>query len=189
MSAAAIYLQQIESMSDFLDKLLADVDDEQFSHRPGPERNPIGFFYFHLLRVWDLDLNILCRGQAPHADAWHRGGYSEALGYVPDGKGGSGSGLGFGYTDQEVDEVPYRKDVLQRYHQQLVEETRAWLSSATDADLERPITLRDQPTTPGARLQHTAAHSWNHIGEIRLTKTLLGMSDPTTPPRQPAATT
>jgi hypothetical protein len=187
VSAGAIYLQQIETMSDFLDTLLAEVDDERFGLRPAPERNPIGFIYFHLLRVWDLDLNVLCQGQPAAEDAWHRGEYSEAMGYSPDGKGGRGAGLGFGYSDQEVDEVPYRKDVLRRYHHQLLDETRAYLSAASDDELRREIMLRDQSTTTGARMQHTAAHSWNHIGEIRLTKTMLGFQDPTTPSRQPAA--
>src|SRR5687767_6727672 len=137
-------------MSDFLDKLLDDVDDEHFSLRPAPERNPIGFFYFHLLRVWDLDLNILCQGRPPHEDGWHRGGYGEELGYTVDGKGGNKFGIGFGYTDHEVDEVPYRRDVLQRYHQQLLHETRAYLGAAGDEELQRQIRLRDQPTTTGA---------------------------------------
>jgi hypothetical protein len=187
VSAGAIYLQQIETMSEFLDTVLSEIDDERFSLRPAPERNPVGFVYFHLLRVWDLDLNILCKGQPAESDAWHRGGYSDAMGYSPDGKGGRGAGNGFGYSDQEVDEVPYRKDVLGRYHHQLLDETRAYLQSATDAELERTIMLRDQPTTTGARMQHTAAHSWNHIGEIRMTRTMLGFPDPTTPPHQPAA--
>jgi hypothetical protein len=188
VSAGTIYLQQIETMSDFLDNVLAEVDDERFSQRPAPERNPIGFVYFHLLRVWDLDLNVLCLGQSPSEDAWHRGGYSVSMGYSPDGKGGRGAGLGFGYSDQEVDDVPYRKDVLRRYHRQLSDETRAYLQSASDEELQRSIMLRDQPTTSGERMQHTAAHSWNHIGEIRMTKTMLGFLDPTTPPHQPAAT-
>jgi hypothetical protein len=183
VSAGVIYLEQIEGMSSFLEKLLDDVSDEQFAQRPGPALNPVGFFYFHLLRVWDLDLNILIHGRSPAEDAWHRGNYAEALGYNPDGRGGRGLGMGFGYSDSEVDEVPYRKEPLRRYHQQLLNETRAYLQSASDDELMREIEVAGAPATTGARIQHTVAHSWNHIGEMRMTKSMIGIPDPTTPPR------
>jgi hypothetical protein len=40
-----------------------------------------------------------------------------------------------------------------------------------------------QPSTTGARVQHIIGHSWNHTGELRMTKSMLGFHDPTTPPR------
>lgn len=177
------YLEQVTTMSDFLTNLVADMDDASISKRPGETLNPVGFIYFHLLRIWDLDLNILVHGRPPADDAWHRGGFSEAMGYTPDGKGGNGMGLGFGYNDQEVDEVPYRLAPLQQYHQQLLDEARAYLTNASDDELNRAIKFRDTDTTTAARMQHTVAHSWNHIGEIRMTKSMLGFADPTTPAR------
>src|SRR5688572_23042646 len=117
------YLEQIDTMSDFLTNQVTELDEAAFTRRPGEMLNPVGFIYFHVLRIWDLDLNILVHGRRPADDAWHRGGFTEKLGYNPDGKGGNGMGLGFGYTDQEVDEVPYRLAPLQEYHQQLLDET------------------------------------------------------------------
>lgn len=186
MSANAIYQESIDGMSTMLTNVVAELDDATLARRPGPELNPLGFIYFHILRIWDLDLNVLIQGGAPAEDAWHRGGYSAELGYNPDGKGGRGTGMGFGYTDDEVDEIPYRLAPLQRYHQQLEEETRAYLSNASDAELQREISFLGQASSTGARAQHIVAHSWNHIGEMRLSKGLLGYPDPTTPPRKKA---
>jgi hypothetical protein len=180
---AAAYLEQIDALSDMLEKQVAELDDELLSKRPGPALNPPGFIYWHILRIWDLDLNILIKGRKPSEDAWHLGGYGEEMGYNPDGKGGRGSGLGFGYTDAEVDEIPYRMEPLRRYHAQLLDETRAYLESAGSAELQREIKFRDDPSTPSLRLQHVVAHSWNHVGELRMTKSMLGFHDPTTPPR------
>jgi hypothetical protein len=177
------YLEQINGMSDFLANAVAEVDEAKLRQRPGEYLNPVGFIYFHILRIWDLDLNIMIQGRTPAEDAWHRGGFTELLGYSPDGKGGNGMGLGFGYTDAEVDEVPYAFEPLRTYHEQLLEETRAYLNDANDDELNRIIKFREQDTTTGARVQHTIGHSWNHIGEIRMTKSMIGYLDPTTPAR------
>ncbi|MGH9175692.1 MAG: DinB family protein, partial [Vicinamibacterales bacterium] len=177
------YIEQIETLSDLISKQVAELDDDLLRKRPGPALNPPGFIYFHLLRVWDLDLSILINGKSPAEDIWHRGGFGESLGYNPDGKGGRGMGMGFGYNDQEVDEVPYRLEPLRAYHAQLLDETLAYLNDASDEELSRPITVSGQPTTTGARIQHTIGHSWNHTGELRMTKSMLGFHDPTTPPR------
>ncbi len=177
------YLEQINTMSSFLANVVADIDADTLPKRPGATLNPLGFIYFHLLRVWDLDLNILIFGRPGSDDSWHRGGYSEAMGYSPDGKGGNRMGVGFGYSDQEVDEVPYRLELLQQYQQQLLNETCAYLTDANDDELNRTIKVRDEDSTPELRIQHTLGHSWNHIGEIRMTKSMLGFLDPTTPER------
>lgn len=183
MDDRSTYIQQITEMSSMLSQQVGELDDATLSKRPGPALNPVGFIYWHILRVWDLDLNWLIKGGAPGDDAWHRGGYSNELDYTPDGVGTRGMGIGTGYTDNEVDAVPYRADVLARYQRQLLDETNAYLSEATDEELQRELPLRDQTTTVAARLQHTVSHSWNHVGEIRMTKSMLGYPDPTTPPR------
>lgn len=183
MDVQSTYAQQIDEMSQMLLQQVGVLDDATLAKRPGPALNPVGFIHWHILRVWDLDLNWLIKGGAPTDDARHRGGYSEELDYSPDGIGTGGMGIGTGYTDAEVDAVPYRAGVLARYQQILLDETRAYLSTATLDDLSREFPLRGQPTTVAARLQHTIGHSWNHIGEIRMTKGMLGYPDPTTPPR------
>jgi DinB superfamily len=179
---AAIYLEQLTTMSSFLDGQIEEVPDEKFHQRPGPGLNPVSWNYFHMLRIWDLDLNWISRGQSPQNDAWHRGGFSQKSGYEPLGKGGREMGLGFGYTDAEVDEMNVSADVLQEYHHLLLAETQEYLEAADDAELHREIERPDPPVeTPAKRIQHTIGHCWNHIGEMRYAKGMLGMSDPSYP--------
>ena len=183
MAQRDAYIEQVQAMSDMLGTQISELDQTQLRTRPGQYLNPPGFLYFHILRVWDMDINVLVGGNKPSDDAWHRGGFGAAMGYESDGKGGRGLGIGFGYTDAEVDEVPYQYEPLKNYHDQLLAETLTYLNDANDEELARELTALGQQTTTGARVQHLIAHSWNHIGELRMTKSMLGFHDPTTPPR------
>jgi hypothetical protein len=60
--------------------------------------------------------------------------------------------------------------------------TVAFLTRVTD-DVRRQVTSFGEQHSVDTVIQHTIAHSWNHIGELRLTRSLLGFADPMTPPR------
>jgi hypothetical protein len=149
---------------------------ELFEKRPGAGLNPAGFIYFHVLRCWDLDVNVLCRGQERDGDAWHRGGFSQELDYEPLGCGMGGSGVGFGYTDDEVDAVPKNFAVLARYHQTLEDETYAYFDSVTDEDLNaerRSPNSRENPYRPERWLRHMISHTNMHIGDIQYVRGMM----------------
>lgn len=184
MTEAEIYAEQVRALSNYLDTQLGDVPDELLNRRPGPSLNTVGWNYWHLLRVWDLDVNWLCQHQNPTEDAWHRGGFNAKSDYIPDGKGRNGSGIGVGYTDAEVDELQVSMAVLREYHQQLLDETLAYLNGVSDTELRQafPSPMRpDSTTTAAERLQHLVAHSYNHAGELRYAKGMLGVYDATYP--------
>lgn len=182
-TVAEAYLQQIEDMSNTLTARMSDVRQEQLAQRPGERLNPLGFVYWHILRIWDLDVNLICRGQSEDNDAWHRAGMTEKFGYEPLGHGGRKAGNGFNYTDAEVDEVPYLHTALRAYHDVLLQETRDYVAALSDADFDAEVQFRSNPVTIGARMQHLVSHSQQHIGEIGVLRGLLGFADPTTPPR------
>lgn len=153
-----------------LRETVEDIPQEQFEQRPGPGLNPAGFIYFHVLRCWDLDVNVLCQGQARDADAWHRGGFSDELSYEPLGNGMGGSGVGFGYTDGEVDATPKDLDALMRYHQLLEDETYAYFDTVSIDELNREHTSensRENPYKPERWLRHMISHTNMHIGDIQ----------------------
>jgi hypothetical protein len=183
LSEVEIYLTQIRSASEFLTKQVEEVPEEILYERPGPSLNTVGWNYFHILRVWDADLNWLAKGQDPLEDAWHRGGFTEKADYNPDGKGGRGAGLGFGYTDAEVDELQVIPvSTLHDYHERLLSETDEYLTSSDDAEMQREMeTPFGSSDTPAGRMQHTIGHSWNHIGELRFIKGMHGYYDGTYP--------
>lgn len=184
MTEAAVYLAQIKAMSAFLTNQVSEVPDKMLYRRPGPSLNPVVWNYWHLLRVWDLDLNWLIKGQQPTQDLWHRGGFAAESGYDPAGLGTRGMGIGTGYTDAQVDALRVPRDVLASYQAALLAETEEYLSSADEAELHREVPLPADPsqqTTPAVRLQHTISHSYGHIGELRYTKGMLGFPDRTYP--------
>lgn len=185
MNEATAYREMIESTSDALKTRIEEVPAEKLHERPGAHLNTVGWNYWHALRVWDLDINWLIKGQQPNEDAWHRGGYTAESGYDPDGKGLRGTGLGVGYSDAEVDELAViSADVLYSYHEMLLKETMEYLDGASDDEIRRtmPSPLRPGTETSVAeRLQHIVTHTWNHIGELGYAKGMLGMTDQTYP--------
>ena len=185
-SEASVYLEQIRDMSDALERTIDEIAAPQFNQRPGPQLNPVGWNYFHLLRIWDLDLNWMCKGQSPLEDAWHRGGFTGKSGYDPDGKGGLSTGTGYGYSDDEVDEVQIEPKILKEYQRMLMAETEEFLRAAGEDEMRSrtPSLLDPDQTRSGAeRMQHTIAHSHGHIGEMRYAMGVLGWRDPSNPGR------
>lgn len=149
---------------------VAGYQQELFEQRPGLGLNPAGFIYFHVLRAWDLDVNVLCRNQNRDGDAWHRGKFSETLGYEPLGHGAGGSGIGFGYSDSEVDETPKNLQALLSYHQTLEDETYAYLDAVGHEELNAERTSensRENPYRPERWLRHMISHTNMHIGDIQ----------------------
>lgn len=184
MSEITAYREQIAGMVAMLDAQIAEVPDDKLYQRPGPSQNPVGFIYWHILRIWDLDL-CLYHGRNPlKDDIWHRDDFAAQAGYNPDGIGLRGLGMGVGYSDAEVDAVRVSRPVLGSYEAALVAATNAYLDSTDEATIraERPSLLSPgQTLTVASRIQHTIAHSYHHLGEIRFVKGTFGMTDPTYP--------
>lgn len=182
MQELEIYRTMIDQAGSLLTRTVEDIDDENFGKRPGPHMNPASFIYFHVLRHWDRDVNVLSRGQAPDADLWHREGIGDALGYHPLGIGMRGLGTGIGYSDNEVDAVPADRETLARYQQLLHAETMAYLDDLDESEIHTEMTseyLPDVTYDIAARLQHLVMHSAYHTGDISYVKGALGQPDAT----------
>ena len=163
LNEAVAYREMIESTSDAIASRVEDVPADKLHARPGPHLNPVGWNYWHALRVWDLDINWQIKGQRPTEDAWHRGGFTDKSGYNPDGIGMRGTGIGLGYTDAEVDALSViSMDVLQEYHEMLLAETMSYLDEANEEEIRRTIPAPGgrPDTNVAARLQHIATHTW-----------------------------
>ena len=184
MNEITAYREQIADMVTMLTNQVAEVPDEVLYKRPGVSQNPIGFIYWHILRIWDLDHSLRTGTNPLKDDLWHREDFATKTGYTPDGLGLRGLGMGVGYSDAEVDGVRISRDLLAEYLAVLVAATNAYLDSADDESLraERPSPLSPGSTMNSAsRLQHTVSHSYHHLGEIRFIKGTFGITDPTYP--------
>lgn len=182
MNEIETYRTIIEQAHSLLERTVSDIPDEDFGKRPGPSLNPANFIYFHVLRHWDRDVNVLTRGQSPQEDAWHRHGIGDELDYQPDGIGMRGLGTGIGYSDAEVDAVPANRDALNNYRQILLSETMAYLDELDESTIHDDMTSEYLPNvtfTAAARLQHLITHTCHHTGDIAYVKGALGTPDPT----------
>lgn len=179
MNEGEIYSMQMHAMAQEIEEAVNEVPANDLYRRPGPHQNPVGWNYWHLMRIWDLSLNLIQGRNDPMQDVWHRGNFTERSGYNPDGTGGQGSGTGMGHTDEEVDAVNVPLDVLHEYRDQLVKETDAFLAGASDEDFAREL---GQPrwNTVRERVQlGIIRNGWMHYGEIRYAKGILGHYDAT----------
>ena len=167
---AGTYLQQLVSFSAAVEAELATLPTAQLYARPGPHLNSIGWNYWHLLRIWDYDLNWTIRARDPLDDLWHRQNFTARSGYNPDGKGTDRNGLGSRYRDSEVDELNIPLDILREYHAALLAETTDYLTKADDAELRRTVIPPSDPDNPqeaANRIRHTIGQAWMHLGELR----------------------
>jgi hypothetical protein len=173
VNESQVYLEQLTTLSNELKTEITGTDANLMYQRPAPSVNTPGFLYWHILRIWDLDLNHFIKAQPDDGDAWYRGGFTDKAGYDPSAHGpGRLPGMGFGYTDEEVDEIAVIPvEVLIAYHDQLMAETVELLNS--DIDLRAEFTPPGRsPMTAAARLQHLIGHSYGHLGDIRFAKGL-----------------
>jgi hypothetical protein len=183
MRAQDAYISQFQTLVEEVNRVIGEVPEEDFHRRPGPSQNPVGWNWWHFLRIWDMELNKILQGRDISEDTWHRHGFSEKSGYTPDGKGGRGEGTGMGYTDAQVDEVQIPMAVIQDYQQQLLAETEAYLRAADDAELTRTVTSWLGETPASKIVEQAIRNGWMHYGEMRYAKGLLGYPDPSYPGR------
>lgn len=182
MNEIEVYRTMIGQAADLLTRTINDIDEQNFGKRPGEHMNPASFIYFHVLRHWDRDVNVLSRGQTPEIDLWHRGGIGDAMDYHPEGLGLRGLGTGMGYTDEQVDAVPADREILARYQQLLYDETMAYLDELNESEIHTEMTSEYLPGVSydiAARLQHLVVHTAHHTGDMAYVKGALGQPDAT----------
>ncbi len=179
MNAQDAYISQIRTMTNEINAMFDDVPEDLLHKRPGPGLNPIGWNFWHLLRIWDGWLNVRIGGRNGSEDTWHRGNYSEKSGYNPDGKGAQGLGTGMGYSDAEVDEFQIPLAIIQEYQSQLQEETEDYLRQADDAELQRTVESHLGETPCHVAIEQSIRNGWMHYGEMRYAKGMLGRPDAT----------
>lgn len=180
MNEIEVYRAMIAQADELLTQTVDGIDDTVFGKRPGPGLNPASFIYFHVLRHWDRDINVLSRGQALDGDLWHRAGIGDEMNYHPVGTGMRGLGTGMGYNDAEVDAVPADRATLAKYHRLLREETEAYLNELDESQLHVEKTSEYLPGMTydvAARLQHLVVHTAHHTGDMAYVGGMLGKSE------------
>ncbi len=120
------------------------VDEGTLNARPNDNSNSMSWLIWHMTRVTDRFIHYRLADK-PHiwtVDAWH-----EKFGMDPDPQD-----FGMGWSNEQVAAwQPPPKDVLMDYFEAVNTTAAKYLSSMTDADLGREITMTNPTMTLSAR--------------------------------------
>jgi uncharacterized damage-inducible protein DinB len=177
MNSAALLKTQFETIERQFKLVLKDLSLEQLHWQPIPAANSIAFLLWHLLYTWDEYMSLIENREV----LYEKEGWPQRFGFETKGLGVAGSGMGTGFTPEDVAIVRPRPEPLLDYLQVLTKEIKSYLKKATDESLSREATVpwwRPKTTTAGRVLAHIIAHSNFHLGETQYVRGLaIGRSE------------
>jgi uncharacterized damage-inducible protein DinB len=141
--------------------------DEQLHFVPERGSHSIAWCLWHTARVEDLIINVRSRG----ADQVWNEDWAERIGLPFEG-------MGTGMSDDDAQGIRIKNlDAFREYQRAVWDQTEQFLSSASDADLERDV------PTPGGETEtvgqgiflHMVGHFNGHRGEINTLRGMQGM--------------
>jgi hypothetical protein len=143
-----------------------DLKKEQLIWKPAPRSNPIGFLFWHAVRVED---NMVSNWQKK-VTVWEEDRWYEKLGL--DAKQ-----YGTGFQDPDVDKVAKLPlDQVLAYSDKVFRATDVYLRTLDEDKLDfAPNPERPRFTIALMIANFIIAHGWWHLGEIRYVKGLQGM--------------
>ncbi|MCW2842807.1 MAG: hypothetical protein JWN22_723 [Nocardioides sp.] len=142
------------------------LDEDQLTHRPGPEANPVAWLVWHLARVQDDHVADV----AGRTQVWTEEGFQERFDLPFDE-----SDIGFGHNTEDVARVRPDAGLLTAYLEAVHAQTVAFLADLSEEDLDRVVDERwDPPVTLGARLVSVVNDDAQHLGQAAYVRGLLG---------------
>ncbi len=142
------------------------LSEEQLHFVPEGQSHSIAWCMWHGARIEDLFFQQIFQGTPSE---WETGGWAAKTG-LPE--------KGFG-TGQPVDEAKRvriaSRDAFRDYQSRVAELATTYLSSLTDADLQREVKLGERTETLGQSINlHLVIHLNGHRGEINLLRGMMG---------------
>lgn len=160
-------LDAYDRIRDLVHRAVDGLDADALAARPGPDANSIGWLVWHLTRVQDHHISEL----AGVDQAWTGGGWATRFGMPAEAED-----TGYGHTREQVAAVRAGDpELLVAYHDAVAERTRDFLLSVEAGDLDRIVDRRwDPPVTMGVRLVSVIGDDYQHVGQARYLRGLLG---------------
>lgn len=185
MDAVTVFKDQMRRVNAILHDLAHDLSPDEWTARPGPGQNRLGFTLWHVPASEDWFVHTWIRNvtEVRDRELWAPWGGLDRL------------GLAFGVGLAEADTIAQAVDPAQMlaYADAELAEVLAWLSTVTGADLDRvPDNRAHLARHPayqsaeylaevegmwndvvGALLAQDIGHARGHLGEARLVKELV----------------
>ena len=157
--------EQMQAMHGTLEAAVGDCNPEAVARKlPGATINSIGAIYAHTIFSEDGILNFMIRGQAP---VYMKDGWAEKIGIeMPHG-------------GMEPDwDIKMDLPLFREYAAAVYKTTDEYLSSASDADLDRVVDLGFAPAMPVSSFVANilAWHAATHQGEVSALKGVAGVN-------------
>jgi uncharacterized damage-inducible protein DinB len=145
-------------------RVLAGLDADALSHRPGPDANSIGWLLWHLLRIQDDHVAEV----AGTEQAWTPQGFAGRFGLPYDD-----DATGYGQTSADVGGFAADPAELASYVDAVTEATLGYLKGVSAEDLARVVDDSwDPPVTLGVRLVSVVNDDLKHLGQAEYVKGL-----------------
>ncbi|MDP2919170.1 MAG: DinB family protein [Dehalococcoidia bacterium] len=139
---------------------------EQLAWKPAPKTNPVGFLFWHTVRVEDT----MVSNWTKKTSVWEEDRWFEKLGL--DAKV-----YGTGFQEPDVDKAAQLPiDQVIAYAEKVFRNTDAYIGSLDEDKLDfAPNPERPNFTIAVMVANFLIAHGWWHLGEIRYVKGMQGM--------------
>ena len=164
MSVAGLLVDGFGRIREVVHEVLDGLDDVDLGYRLDSQANPICWLIWHLTRVQDDHI----AGVSGVEQVWFSG-WEEQFGLPLDP-----GDIGYGHDPDQVAVVRAPRDLLAGYHDATYDQTIAFVSGLTDADLAKIVDRRwDPPVTMAARLVSVLSDDLQHAGQAAYIKGLL----------------
>jgi hypothetical protein len=164
MTWNALVADIFEHVSQVLGRALEGLTQEDLNYQPAHDSNSMGWLVWHITRGQDLAFaGLLGEEQLWIKEGWH----------TKFNRPADPGDFGLGHTPEDLAafKSPDVKTQLD-YHQAVLGQTKLYLSTLSETDLDRKL---DHPVFPtvGARLRAAMSDNLQHAGQVAYLRGLL----------------
>ena len=167
MNAPELAADAVGRIRDLVHSIADGLDPDQLAVQPGGSANSIGWLLWHVSRVEDHHV----AGLMGDEQLWISDGHAAALGFDEDPQN-----VGYGHSAAEAAAVRIAQPTrLLAYHDAVTDRSLAYLSTLSDADLDRIVDESyTPPVTAGVRWMSVLSDSLQHLGQAAYARGQLG---------------
>jgi hypothetical protein len=152
-----VFIESFERLPELVHDVVDGLDLDELTFRIDAETNTIAWLVWHLTRVQDDHVADV----ASFEQVWTTNGWFDRFALPFDR-----SAHGYGQSAEEVAAVRVPADLLVGYFDDVHAQTRRFVDSLSDADLDRVVDSRwDPPVTLGSRLVSVLGDDLQHVGQ------------------------
>jgi uncharacterized damage-inducible protein DinB len=164
--ANEVLLDLFGRLPDLVRSAVDGLSPDDLARAPGPGANTVGWLVWHLTRVQDDHVAEV----AGRPQVWQEDDWAKRFG-LPAGA----TDTGYGHSAEQVAALrPESAEALVAYYDAVAERTTDFLSTLSDADLDRVVDEHwDPPVTLGVRLVSVADDDLEHVGQAAYARGLV----------------